>query len=274
MFRHWLYPAFALIAFAAAWGADLPRNPGFEQVREGTELPADWSERGLGTAINRLTPAARTGRWAAQITTTEPMAGYYYSHPEPLPAARHVTVSAWVRVAASQGGAYIILYYLHGDKLEQYLSPRRQSERIGDTRGQWRRVTINDVPPPEAQDWRMSLEFDGVGTAPWDNVAATVELVAPLPGIVGVPPMPRTHASTASGEGSMMTVPLTHWVAAFGAMGMTRIAGIAGAGTTTGTGWAPARAQQTTEPTAAMVRQGLTRAASHLGRSWCSQVSL
>ncbi len=174
---------FGLMLGSAACAAALPRNPGFEQVREGTELPADWSERGLGSAVHRLSPEARTGQWAAQITTTEPMAGYYYSHPEPLPAAGRLTVSAWVRVKAEAGGAYLILYYLQGEKLEQYLSPRRQSELISDTGGKWRRVTISDVPPPEAQGWRMSVEFDGVGTALWDDAEAVVELVQPLPGI-------------------------------------------------------------------------------------------
>ena len=170
-----------LVAAGAAHAASLPRNAGFEEVREGTHLPADWSERGLDPAIHRLSPTARTGQWAAEITTSVAMVGYYYSAPEPLPPAKRVTISAWVRVNASQGGAYLVLYYLHGEKLDQYLAPRRQSQTVNDTGGKWRQVTVTDTPPPEAQGWRMSVEFDGLGTALWDDAQAVVEPVDRLP---------------------------------------------------------------------------------------------
>lgn len=183
MDRIWLLVGGLCLGLATVDAAALPRNPGFEQARAGTDLPADWNERGLGTAVHRLSPQARTGQWAAEITTTESMAGYYYSHPEPLPPTKRLTVSAWVRVQAAEGGAYLVLYYLQGEKLEQYLGLRRVSEVINDTAGAWRRVTISDMPPPEAEGWRMSVEFDGVGTALWDDAKADLEPLQPLPGL-------------------------------------------------------------------------------------------
>lgn len=182
--RHcWLAATCLLLVTAAAHADDLPRNRGFEQARTGSNLPAGWDERVGVPATHRLSPEARSGRWAAEVTTTKKEVGYFYSSPEPLPATKRLTVSAWVRVRATEGGAYLKLYYLTGENLATYTGVSRQSDTVSGPNAAWQRLTISDVPPPDAQGWRLSVEFDGVGTALFDDAEAIMEPIEALPGV-------------------------------------------------------------------------------------------
>ena len=180
MVRHCLLLSAVLLFTAGlAWPADLPANPGFEQAVPDGRLPADWTERSQ-VPFQKLSREARSGQYAAEVTVPPGAAnptGYFYSKPEPLPPTGRLTVSVWTRVAATQGGAYLKIYYLSGEKYDVYAGRQVESETLPDTHGEWRRLVITDAPPPDVTGWRISVEFSGVGTALFDDAAATL---APL----------------------------------------------------------------------------------------------
>lgn len=166
---------------AAPDAAALVPNAGFEDVDAATlnrpegVLPADWTARGVTIAAHRLVQEARTGGYAAGITFTEGegnvVSGYYYSRPEPLPACKRVNVSAYVRVTAEAGQAFVRLIFQKGD---QYVAIT-DSSKLGDTGGKWERIEVSATPPPEADRWRMSVEFHGIGTAHFDDCDVSIE---------------------------------------------------------------------------------------------------
>ncbi len=158
-------------------------NPGFEQIdadsadREEGPLPADWRARGQTNPAHRLTEDARSGDFAAQIRFTEgtgnETSGYYYSEPQPLPPCREVTVSARAVVEVPEGaqadGAFLRLMFERDGSYVRIVDGRR----LGDTGGEWERIELSGAPPPEADSWRMSVEFKGIGTARFDDAEAT-----------------------------------------------------------------------------------------------------
>ncbi len=165
-------------------------NPGFEEVDEATlgrdsgPLPTQWRARSVTIDAHRLTDSARSGTHAARIDFGEgregSLAGYYYSEPQPLPPCREVTVSAWVNVqipAGQQGGAFLRLMFERNDAYVRLLNSRR----VADTGGEWQQLQVSGTPPPEADSWRMSVEFDGIGTAQFDDCSATMRPLATLP---------------------------------------------------------------------------------------------
>ena len=89
-------------------GQELLPNAGFEEAIEGGRFPARWQARTITLGAHRLVPDARAGERAAQIEFTEgegnQVSGYYYSDPQPLPACKRVTVSAWVKVTSGGPG--------------------------------------------------------------------------------------------------------------------------------------------------------------------------
>jgi hypothetical protein len=157
-------------------------NPGFEQVdpesleREAGSLPADWRPRGRTQPGHRLSAKARSGDRAALIEFTEgtghAISGYYYSEPQPLPPCREVTVSAWTAVEVPEGasadGAFLRLMFEREGSYVRIVDGRR----VGDTGGEWERMELSGTPPPEADSWRMSVEFKGIGTARFDDAEA------------------------------------------------------------------------------------------------------
>lgn len=158
-------------------------NPGFEQVdpasadRTDGPLPADWRARSQTDPAHRLSEEARTGNYAAQIRFTEgtgtDISGYYYSEPQPLPPCREVTVSARATVDipedAQADGAFLRLMFEREGSYVKLVDGRR----LGDTAGEWERLELSGTPPPEADSWRMSVEFRGIGTARFDDAEAT-----------------------------------------------------------------------------------------------------
>ncbi|HJN17109.1 MAG TPA: heparinase II/III family protein, partial [Armatimonadota bacterium] len=173
-----------LVAIAIGHGAiaqDLPANPGFEEVVDGGALPTRWQPRGVTRDAHELAQDARTGEWAAQIKFTEgegnQVSGYYYSDPQPLPACKRVTVSAWVKVKSGGRGAYLRLLFQQGDA---YIG-LHNSVATNDTEGEWTRLEVSAKPPPEAEAWRMSIELSGLGTAVFDDCAADIEPADVIP---------------------------------------------------------------------------------------------
>ncbi len=165
-------------------------NPGFETVdeasvdREAGQLPADWRARSVTIDAHCLSDSARSGTYAARIHFEEgregSLAAYYYSEPQPLPPCGEVSVSAWVNVqipADQQGGAFLRLMF---ERDEKYVK-LQNSRRVGDTGGEWQQLRLSGAPPPEADSWRMSVEFDGIGTARFDDCSATMTPLATLP---------------------------------------------------------------------------------------------
>lgn len=182
----------ASVSFAhntAPDAAVLVPNGGFEEVDAATlnrpegVLPAAWTARGVTLAAHRLVEDARTGRYAAGISFTQgegnAVSGYYYSRPEPLPACKRVGVSAYVRVTAEVGAGQAHLRLLF-QKGEQYVGIS-DSPRLGDTNGQWQRIEVSANPPPEAETWRMSVEFSGLGTVLFDDCELAIEAPDILP---------------------------------------------------------------------------------------------
>lgn len=169
-------------------------NPGFEAVddttvdRDDGALPARWRARGFTFDGHRLTNRARSGRHAARIHFEAgregSLSGYYYSEPQPLPPCSEVRVSAWVNVripADQQGehkGAFLRLMFERDEEYVRLLNGRA----VGDTGGEWRRLQLSGTPPPEADSWRMSVEFKGIGTARFDDCSAGMTPLATLPG--------------------------------------------------------------------------------------------
>ncbi len=162
-------------------------NPGFEQVRDDSQdreqglLPAAWMGRSITFPAHRLTEDARSGQRAAQITFTEgegtSISGYYYSDPQPLTPCKRVTVSAHLKVAMDEAvrnrysGAFLRLMFLKGDDYVQL----HNSTELKDSAGEWRTLELSASPPLEADAWRMSVEFAGIGTALFDDAAAEFE---------------------------------------------------------------------------------------------------
>ncbi len=183
----------ALSTAAAFAQQDLPiPNPGFETVDEGTldreagPLPARWQPRSLTGNAHRLSDDARSGSAAALIEFEDaPATGYYYSEPQPLPPCREVTVTAWAKVSIPEElreevtGAYPRLMFRRGEDYVRLLT----GAAIGDTGGEWRQITISGSPPPEADSWRMSVEFNGVGVACFDDCSATMLPLATIPAV-------------------------------------------------------------------------------------------
>ncbi|MFO7947449.1 MAG: DUF4962 domain-containing protein [Armatimonadota bacterium] len=169
-------------------------NPGFEQVDEETAdraggiLPAQWRARGSTHEAHRLTEEARSEKYAAQIDFTEgdgtAISGYYYSEPQPLPPCEKVTVSAWVNLHVPEQehgkhqGAFLRLMF---EKNEEYVK-LLNSRPVGDTGGEWVELTLTGTPPPEADMWRMSVEFNGIGTARFDDCDTHMTPLPKLPG--------------------------------------------------------------------------------------------
>ena len=158
-------------------------NGGFEDVDAATlnrpegVLPAAWTARGVTLAAHRLVQDARTGGYAAGITFTQgegnAVSGYYYSRPEPLPASKRVNVSTYAKVTAEAGAgqAFVRLIFQKGD---QYVAIT-DSSKLGDTGSKWERIEVSAAPPPEADSWRMSVEFHGIGTAHFDDCDVRIE---------------------------------------------------------------------------------------------------
>jgi len=165
-------------------------NPSFEQIdpdsadRAEGPLPADWRARGQTNPAHRLTDDARSGDFAAQIRFTEgsgnAVSGYYYSEPQPLPPCREVTVSAWAAVEVPEGaeadGAFLRLMFEREGGYVRIVDGRR----LGDTGGEWERLELSGTPPPEADSWRMSVEFKGIGAARFDDAEATFKPMATI----------------------------------------------------------------------------------------------
>jgi len=168
-------------------------NPGFEQVRDDSRdrkdglLPAAWSARSTTFPAHRLTEDARSGQRAAQITFTEGegtnISGYYYSDPQPLIPCKRVTVSAYVKIAmdeeaqAKSAGVYLRLMFQKDGKYVRL----HNSSSINSTNGEWRKLEFSASPPPEADSWRMSVEFVGIGTALFDDTSAEFEPYGIIP---------------------------------------------------------------------------------------------
>ncbi len=162
-------------------------NPGFEQVQDASRgreqglLPAAWTARSTTFAAHRLSQDARSGQQAAQITFAAgegtKISGYYYSDPQPLALCQQVTVSAHVKVTMPEAvrdqytGAYLRLLFLKGD---DYIG-LHNSSGLRDSAGEWRKLTVSAAPPPQADSWRMSVEFAGIGTALFDDASAQFE---------------------------------------------------------------------------------------------------
>ncbi len=179
-----LLTASVCVAQVATPGAvALLPNGGFEEVDAATVdradgvLPAAWTARGVTLPAHRLVEDARTGRYAAGISFTQgegnAVSGYYYSRPEPLPACKRVSVSPHVKVTAEAGAgqAFVRLIFQKGD---QYVAIT-DSANLGDTGSKWERIEVSATPPPEADRWRMSVEFHGIGTAQFDDCDVRIE---------------------------------------------------------------------------------------------------
>ncbi len=168
-------------------------NPGFEEIdaatadRDAGPLPVAWQARTVTFGAHRLTEEGRSGAHAAQIHFAEgsgaDISGYFYSEPQPLPPCSEVTVSAWANVmvpAEQRGahrGAYIRLMFQRDGAYVGLLD----SAAVGDTGGDWRQLRLSGAPPPEADSWRMSVEFNGIGTALFDDCTAAMTPLETLP---------------------------------------------------------------------------------------------
>ena len=177
-----LAPAVLLCLAHPGPAQDLPANPGFEQTVGQTPLPAEWIARGITLPAHRLVPEARTGEWAAQIQFTEgtgnAVSGYYYSRPEPLTACKKLSASAWVKVHATEGqGAYVRLFFWR----DRTLVGSAGGPSLADSAGEWRLLEVSAVPPGEADNWQMSVEFTGLGSAVFDDATASLEPLDLLP---------------------------------------------------------------------------------------------
>ncbi len=160
-------------------------NPGFEEAdpqhaaRAEGPLPADWLARSVTSAAHRLSEDARTGDYAAQIAFTEgagaDVSGYYYSAPQPLPSCSEVTVSAWTMVTVPEEareqteGAFLRLMFTREGNYVKIVDGRM----VRDTGGEWEHLELSGTPPAEADGWRMSVEFKGIGAARFDDCDAT-----------------------------------------------------------------------------------------------------
>lgn len=189
-----LLPMLLLTAMETAIAADLPPNPGFEQADPTGTLPADWSERGTGGAKHTLSNTARTGRHSAQISAQTRTVGYFYSLTQPLPPTARLDASVWVKTQVSEGGAYLMVYYLTDKGYTTYSPHHPQTSTIGDTAGKWQRLAISDTPPPDALAWRISVQFDGVGTVWFDDAAVTFAPLLKLPEVSSATPAGKVLA--------------------------------------------------------------------------------
>jgi len=161
---------------APAWSQGLLHNPGFEAAVETTNLPAEWTARSVTPKAHSLTPQAHSGQQAARIAFSQgegnQVSGYYYSDAQPLPVCEEMTVSAWVKVKTEGGGKGAFLRLLFS-KQESYIA-LHDGRALSDSGGEWKRLKLSATPPPEAESWRMSVEFQGVGEAVFDDCDATI----------------------------------------------------------------------------------------------------
>lgn len=159
-------------------------NDSFEEVdaasanRADGSLPSAWMNRSATSSAHRLTDDARTGKRAALIEFTEgsgnAISGYYYSDVQPLKPSSLVTVSAYVKVNTAEGnGAYLRLLFRSGEAYTKIVD----GGHVTNTDGGWRLLTVSGVPPADADAWRMSIEYSGIGTAIFDDAA--VEFAPP-----------------------------------------------------------------------------------------------
>jgi hypothetical protein len=157
-------------------------NPGFEIADADGRWPEGWRPRShVGAANHRFAETARTGTRAAEIAFDREATGYFYSTPVPLPLCASVKASAWCRARAKGKGAYLLLYFQDVDN--SYIGGRVSSRFLTDAE-EWERLTVEGSVPPGARFVLLALQFDGPGTAVFDDVVMSCRPLAAEPALM------------------------------------------------------------------------------------------